>query len=555
MSNITKTWWKEAIVYQVYPRSFKDSDGDGIGDLRGIIEKLDYLKELGVTVIWLSPVYRSPNDDNGYDISDYRNIMTEFGTMDDFDLLLSEMKKRGLKLLMDLVVNHTSDEHQWFNESRKSKENSYRDYYIWKPGKNGGPPNDWVSFFGGPAWQHDEATGEYYLHLFSKKQPDLNWENPTVRNEVYDLMRFWMDKGVDGFRMDVIPLISKDTNYPDFPSDYDGNFPVYYANGPRVHEFLQEMNKKVLSHYDCMTVGEGPGVSIHEAIDYVNEDRNELNMIFHFDHMFLDRTPEDFYSKRYWRLTEFKGVFLKWIEALGDRGWNSIFLGNHDFPRLLSRFGNDGDRRVESSKLFATLLTTMKGTTYIYQGDEIGMTNYPFISIEECEDIQTVNNFRDRKAQGTANLSDFLEFTRDHARTPVQWDDSENAGFTTGQPWLPVNPNYKQVNAANDLQTKSSILNYYKQMISLRKKDDTLVYGNFKMVDYPNESIFAYTREVDRKGYLVVLNFKDQPIDFRLPVDIEIDSMDWIIGNYDEQPIWNDGQVTMHPYEAVVYKF
>ena len=554
MSNTIKAWWKEGIVYQIYPRSFKDGNGDGIGDIKGIIEKLDYLKELGVTIIWLSPVYKSPNDDNGYDISNYRDIMDEFGTMEDFDILLGEMKKRGLKLLMDLVVNHSSDEHQWFEESRKSKDNPYRDYYIWKQGKNGGPPNDWVSFFGGSAWQLDENTGDYYLHLFSKKQPDLNWENPKVRTEVYDLMKFWLDKGVDGFRMDVIPLISKDTSYPDFPDDYDGNFPVFYANGPRVHEFLQEMNREVMSKYDVMTVGEGIGVTLHEANDYVGASRNELNMIFHFEHMFLDRAPEDFYTKRYWQLTDFKGIFQKWEEALNGDGWNSVYLGNHDFPRLLSRFGNDSDHRRESAKLFATLILTMRGTPYIYQGDEIGMVNYPFKSIDECEDIQTVNNYKERVKTGSANLENFLEFTRDHARTPVQWDNSANAGFSEATPWLVVNPNYPEVNVTNELKDSGSVFRYYQKMVSIRKKSEVLCYGDFRMLDYPNQSIFAYTRQLNNEGYLTILNFDDKIISFKLPEDINVDGISWVIGNYDEQPLISDRMASLKPFEAVLYK-
>jgi len=550
MSNTIKSWWKEGIVYQVYPRSFKDGNGDGIGDLKGIIEKLDYLQGLGITIIWLSPVYKSPNDDNGYDISDYRDIMKEFGTMEEFELLLAEMKKRDLKLLMDLVVNHSSDEHSWFEESCKSKDNSYRDYYTWKPGKNGGPPNNWVSFFGGSAWQLDEQTNEYYLHLFSKKQPDLNWENPKLRQEVYDIMKFWLEKGVDGFRMDVIPLISKDTTFPDFPDDYDGNFPVFYANGPRVHEFLQEMNSEVLSKYDVMTVGEGIGVSIHEANDYVGSDRSELNMIFHFDHMFLDRSPDDFFIGSYWRLTDFKGVFLKWDEALGNLGWNSIFLGNHDFPRLLSRFGDDEKYRVESAKLFATLLMTMKGTPYIYQGDEIGMTNYPFKSIDECQDIQSVNT---HKEKGDTYLHSILKFTRDHARTPVQWNDSKNAGFSNADPWLTVNPNYREINIERDLKTKGSVVNYYKQMIQLRKNNALLVYGDLDIIDYPNENIFAYTRKLENTGILVILNFKDQLGEFKLPHELDVE-LKWMIGNYDEQPQILKRIATLHPYEAVVYK-
>lgn len=397
-----KKWWKEAVVYQIYPRSFKNSNGDGIGDLRGIIEKLDYIKELGANVVWLCPMYKSPNDDNGYDISDYRSIMNEFGTMEDFDELLKEMHKRNIRLVMDLVVNHTSDEHKWFVESGKSKDNPYRDYYIWRKGKDGNPPNNWGSFFSGSAWQYDKATGEYYLHLFSKKQPDLNWENESLRSEVYDMMKFWFDKGIDGFRMDVINLISKVLGLPNGAKGeddlYGNGFPLF-ANGPRVHEYLQEMNKKVLSKYDIMTVGETPGIDPERAKLYVNSDRNELNMLFQFELMDID-SGKDKWDLKPWKLTTFKNIMYKWYEALREKGWNSLFLNNHDQPRLVSRFGNDKEYRVESAKMLATFLHTWQGTPYIYQGEEIGMTNVQFEDLSEYKDIEIINlNFFEKKVE------------------------------------------------------------------------------------------------------------------------------------------------------------
>ncbi len=552
-----KAWWKESVIYQIYPRSFNDSDGDGIGDLRGIIEKLDYLKDLGVDIIWLSPVYESPNDDNGYDISDYYAIMKEFGSMADFDELLAGMKQRGLKLLMDLVVNHSSDEHAWFQEARKSKDNPYRDFYIWKPGTPNTPPNNWVSFFSGSAWEWDDTTQEYYLHYFTKKQPDLNWENETMRFEIYKMMRFWLDKGVDGFRMDVIPLISKDQHFPPFPEDFDGNFPAVYASGPRIHEFLQEMHCEVLSKYDIMTVGEGIGVAVEEANDYVGHSRNELNMIFHFDHMGIDRSPEDFWEFKQWKVSEFKAVFNRWDAALGNEGWNSIYLGNHDFPRLLSRFGNDSIYWKQSGKLFATLLLSLRGTPYIYQGDEFGMTNVAYDSIEDYNDVQTHNAYRELKAQG-GDLDKFLKaqhrFSRDNARTPIQWSAETNAGFTNGTPWLKINPNYVQVNAAAALADPDSILHHYKKMIQLRKQHEVLVYGAYQDLDPTHEQVYAYTRTLGTQRLLILLNISENAATYTMPGTLVFTEKILLIGNYSTPQDTGNQTFMLAPYEARIYQ-
>lgn len=552
-----RVWWKESVIYQVYPRSFNDSNGDGIGDIPGLIEKLNHLKELGVDIIWLCPMYQSPNDDNGYDISDYYNVMEEFGNMQDFDRLLADIKAKGMRLILDLVVNHSSDEHRWFVESRKSKNNPFRDYYIWRKGNNGNPPNDYVSFFSGSAWEYDPQTDEYYLHYFTRKQPDLNWENPTLREEVYKLMRFWLDKGIDGFRMDVIPLISKDTSFPDFPDNYDGHYPSVYANGPRVHEFLQEMNKEVLSRYDMMTVGEGIGVSIHEANDYVGKDRNELNMIFHFDHMSIDREKDDFFKYREWTLPEFKEIFTKWDEALGNQGWNSIYLGNHDFPRMVSRFGNDKAYRKQSAKALATLLLTLRGTPYIYQGDEIGMTNVAFSSINDYQDVQTVNAYREVEAAG-GDTQAFLEaqhyFSRDNARTPMQWDNTKNAGFTDGEPWLKVNPNYEEINVAKDKAASDSIFQYYQQAIALRKEHLALVYGQYEVIQPEHKQIYAYTRKLDRKTMLVLISFSDGEATMNLPEDMNLDNPKLLLKNTPGNERELTREMKLSPYEALVYR-
>ena len=509
---MTRIWWKESVIYQIYPRSFKDSNGDGIGDLGGIISKLDYLKELGVDVLWLSPVYQSPNDDNGYDISDYRAIMAEFGTMADFDEMLAGIHARGMKLVMDLVVNHSSDEHPWFQESRRSKDNPYRDYYIWQPA----PPNNWIAFFGGSAWEYDEATGEYYLHLFSKKQPDLNWENLALRQEVYSLMRFWLDKGVDGFRMDVIPFISKRLDWPDIDlSDFGKAIVEVYANGPRLHEYLQEMNRKALAPYDVMTVGEAPGVTPELANLYVGEGRGELNMIFHFGHMFLDWGPRGKFDPKPWDLNEFKNVFTTWHDAVGDEGWISIFLDNHDFPRLVSRWGDDGACRVESAKMLAILLLTMRGTPSIYQGTEIGMTNVAFARIEDYRDLETLNAYQAAMAQGidpAALLPIIHRVGRDNVRTPMQWDDSPHAGFTSAaEPWIKVNPNYPAINVQAALADPDSIFYFYQRLLRRRKQTPTLIYGHYEQLDEGSPWLYAYRRWDEDGEFYVCLNFSSHP--------------------------------------------
>ncbi|WP_143416053.1 alpha-glucosidase [Geobacillus sp. E263] len=556
-----RAWWKEAVVYQIYPRSFYDSNGDGIGDIRGIIAKLDYLKELGVDVVWLSPVYKSPNDDNGYDISDYREIMDEFGTMEDWEEMLEEMHKRGIKLVMDLVVNHTSDEHPWFIESRKSKDNPYRDYYIWRPGKDGKEPNNWESCFGGSAWEYDETTGEYYLHLFSKKQPDLNWENPKVRREVYDMMKFWLDKGVDGFRMDVINMISKTPGLPDGEPQEGKKYvsgSKYFMNGPRVHEFLQEMNREVLSKYDIMTVGETPGVTPREGILYTDPSRHELNMVFQFEHVDLDSGPGGKWDIRPWSLADLKTTMTKWQKELEGKGWNSLYLNNHDQPRAVSRFGDDGKYRVESAKMLATFLHMMQGTPYIYQGEEIGMTNVRFPSIEDYRDIETLNMYKERVEEYGEDPQEVMEKIyykgRDNARTPMQWDDSENAGFTTGTPWIPVNPNYKEINVKEALADPNSVFHYYKKLIQLRKQHDIIVYGTYDLILEDDPYIYAYTRTLGNEKLIVITNFSEKTPVFRLPDDITYKTKELLISNYDVDETEELKEIRLRPWEARVYK-
>lgn len=513
-----KTWWKEAVVYQIYPRSFNDSNDDGIGDIRGAIQKLDHIKSLGIDVIWLSPVYESPNDDNGYDISDYRQIMAEFGTMADFDELLAGIHERGMKLVMDLVVNHSSDEHAWFEESRKSKDNPYRDYYIWKPGKNGGPPTNWQGFFGGSTWEYDETTDEYYLHLFTKKQADLNWENPKVRKEVQDIVKYWFDKGVDGFRMDVISLISKRPTFTDVDTDdLEKVIENVYANGPRIHEFLNELNREVLSKYDIMTVGEGPGITLEHGLNYVGEDRDELNMVFHFDHMFLDMGTGGKFDPIPYSLVEFKDIFTRWDEKLKDKGWGSIFLGNHDFPRIVSRFASDGQHREKAAKLLATLLMTMRGTPYVYQGDEIGMTNVAFDDPADYRDVETLNYFKFLEAEGK-DPKDYLhnvhKMGRDNARTPMQWSGKTNGGFSEGTPWIKSNPNFTEINVASQEEDPDSILNYYRGMIAFRKAHPFLVYADYESIQNDHEQVYAYRRWDEEQEMLILLNFSGEEVDF-----------------------------------------
>ena len=546
-----KAWWKEAVVYQIYPRSFCDSNGDGIGDLNGITSKLDYLKELGIDVIWLSPVYKSPNDDNGYDISDYEDIMTEFGNMDDFDKMLAAAHERGIKIVMDLVVNHTSDEHPWFVESRSSKDNEKRDYYIWKEGKDGKEPTNWGSAFSGPAWKYDEKTDMYYLHLFSVKQPDLNWENPKVRKEVFDMMTRWCEKGIDGFRMDVISLISKPEGYPDAKVvGLYGDMNIC-ANGPKVHDYLKEMNEKVLSKFDIMTVGETAGVTLDEAKKYANSEGSELNMVFQFEHMGLDGEGDFKWSTKHIPLVPLKENLTKWQLGLDEVAWNSLYFCNHDQPRIVSRLGDDSDEfREVSAKCIATCLHMMQGTPYVYQGEELGMTNTVFKSVDDFRDLESINAYRELIESGLYTKEDMFpkiaHKSRDNARTPMQWDASENAGFTTGTPWIAVNPNYKKINVADQLKREDSVFHYYQKLIRLRKENEIIVYGNYELLLPEDENIFAYVRSLDGKKLLTVCNFSksEQKFDFQGYENAEV-----LISNYNRDAR-KDG--ILKPYEATV---
>jgi oligo-1,6-glucosidase len=550
-----RTWWKEGVVYQIYPRSFKDTTGNGLGDIYGIIEKLDYIKSLGVDIIWLCPVYESPNDDNGYDISDYKAISEEFGGSDAFDDLLEGMHKRGLKLVMDLVLNHSSDEHKWFKESRKSKDNPYRDYYFWKSSKDGNAPNNWTSFFSGSAWKKDEITDEYFLHLFTKKQPDLNWENPKVRKEIHEIVDYWCKKGVDGFRMDVISLISKQLDFPDsiYPNDYGKTIQNYYANGPKIHEYLNELNKEVLSKYDIMTVGEGPGIDLNNGLDYVNVDRNELDMIFHFDHMFIDNGGGGKYDPIDVSLPKFKNVFNDWDSKLKDKGWGSIFLGNHDFSRMVSRFGDDSTYHTESAKLLALLLLTLRGTVYIYQGDEIGMTNVAYPSIEQYNDVETLGSWNEALSKGE-DMNKFLKLvhkqSRDNARTPIQWNANKNAGFSEGQPWLKVNPNYETLNVETQEKDDLSILNFYRKMIAFRKANKVMVYGDYKCINKDDEHLFIYTRSDEKDRYIILLNFSDTTQPIKHP-ELNLSGSELVISNIET----SNSIVELKPWEAQLRKY
>ena len=546
---MTKTWWKEAVVYQIYPRSFMDLSGDGIGDINGITSRLDYLKELGIDVIWLSPVYKSPNDDNGYDISDYEAIMDEFGTMADFDRMLAEAHARGIRIVMDLVVNHTSDEHAWFLESRSSVNNDKRDFYIWRAAKDGCPPNNWGSCFSGPAWEYDAATDMYYLHLFSRKQPDLNWDNPRVRQEVFDMMTRWCEKGIDGFRMDVISLISKPEGLPDAPlmNELYGDC-GFCANGPHVHEYIREMNRKVLSHYDLMTVGETAGVTIEEAKKYASSDGNELNMVFQFEHVGLDGGDKYKWSTKKVPLIPLKENLSKWQTGLDSVAWNSIFFCNHDQPRVVNRLGNPSEEyREASAKCIATCLHMMQGTPYIYQGEELGMTNYPFTSVSEFRDIEAINAWHElTEVIGEDPDKIFAEITcksRDNARTPMQWDDTPNGGFTTGTPWINVNPNYKTINAKDQLARPDSVFHHYQKLISLRHTYPIIVYGHYNLLLPDDPDLFVYTRTLDDHALLVVCNLSENERTFTPDADFQ--NAEVLIGNF-------RGDGTLKPYEAYV---
>lgn len=555
-----RKWWKEAVVYQIYPRSFKDSNGDGIGDLPGIIQKLDYLKNLGVNVVWLCPVYKSPNDDNGYDISNYQDIMDDFGIMKDMENLLTETHRRDMKLIMDLVVNHTSDEHPWFIESHSSLDNPYRDFYIWRKSKNSLPPNNWGSVFGGSAWEYDERTQEYYLHLFSKKQPDLNWKNPRVREEIYKMMKWWLDKGIDGFRMDTVNMFSKVPGLPNgkIIKGYKyGDGSPYFLNGPRIHEYLQEMNKKVLSKYDIMTVGETPRTSPQIAAKYVNQDRHELDMVFHFELMDIDHDPINKWKPKKWKLTKLKKIFSKWYKGLKEKGWNSLYMNNHDQPRIISRFCDNKKYRVESAKMLATLLHTLPGTLYVYQGEEIGMTNVAFDNIEDYRDIETLNFYREMTKKGLPKekiMEAIHRVSRDNARTPMQWDDNPYADFTIGTPWIKVNPNYPEINVAHDLKDSNSIFHYYQKIIQLRKENLIMIYGDYQLVLEDDEHIYSYLRTLNKDRLLIILNFFSSQAIFNLPEDSNYQEKELLISNYNVEEDEDINRIYLQPYEARVYK-
>lgn len=553
-------WWKRSVVYQIYPKSFNDTTGNGTGDIQGIIDKLDYLKNLGVDVLWLTPIYDSPQRDNGYDIRDYYKIFEDYGTMEDFDRLLAEAHKRNLKIIMDIVVNHTSTEHEWFVQSRSSKDNPYRDFYIWKDPVEGGAPTNWVSKFGGSAWKLDERSGQYYLHLFDVTQADLNWENEEVRQKVYEMMNYWFEKGVDGFRLDVINLISKDQEFlNDDGSLAPGDGRKFYTDGPRVHEYMQEMNKKVFSKYDVLTVGEMSSTTIDNCIKYTNPERNELSMTFNFHHLKVDYPNGEKWSVADFDFLKLKDILSTWqIEMHKGGGWNALFWCNHDQPRIVSRYGNDGQYRVESAKMLATAIHMMQGTPYIYQGEEFGMTNPKFESIDQYRDVESLNMFNLLKEQGLSE-NEILEIlkhkSRDNSRTPVQWNDRNNAGFTTGEPWIPVASNYKEINAEAAVQDRNSIFYHYQKLNQLRKELAIITYGGYELILKDHPEIFSYIRNGENgEKLLVVNNFYGRETDFVLPEGIDVSGLkaDVLISNYDSNPE-SLSSFTLRPYESVVF--
>ena len=549
-----RNWWKEGIVYQIYPRSFKDTSGNGVGDLRGIIHKLDYIKSLGVTMVWLNPIYESPNDDNGYDISDYRAIMKEFGSMKDFDELLEGLHKRGIKFIMDVVVNNSSDEHEWFQQSRSSRNNPYRDYYHWWPAEKGKPNHRW-SFFdeNSDAWKYDEQTDAYYLHYFSQKQPDLNWENPKVRQEVYDIMKFWAEKGVDGFRLDAFQYVSKDITFPPFPEGYDVDVPSvieYHGMGPHIHSYLKEMNEQVLSKYDVFAVSEGVGSTLQDAHDLVDKDRNELQMAYHFEATDMVTTLEKC------TLAQFKESFTKWDKSFAEKGWIAIYLSNHDQSRFINRYGSDKPAFKDySAKLLNTFILSMRGTPYTYYGDELGMTNIGFTKIEQYKDIAAINGYKKAATDGE-DLDLYLQklnlLSRDNGRTPMQWDATKNAGFSNETPWLPVHENHSTVNVLHQENDQNSVLNHFRKMVALRKDNLLLVYGNYAIIQDDHPTIYAYSRTLEDQQMIILLNFSELESSISLP---NFDhNKEVLINNYNELSI-DENTITLKPYQAVVLKF
>ena len=549
-----RNWWKEGVIYQIYPRSFKDTSGNGVGDLQGIIQKLDYIESLGVTMVWLNPIYESPNDDNGYDISDYRAIMKEFGSMEDFDELLEGLHKRGMKFIMDVVVNHSSDEHEWFQQSRSSRDNPYRDYYHWWPAEKGKPNHRW-SFFdeNSDAWKYDKQTDAYYLHYFSQKQPDLNWENPKVRQEVYDIMKFWAEKGVDGFRLDAFQYVSKDITFPPFPEGYDVDVPSvieYHGMGPHIHSYLKEMNEQVLSKYDVFAVSEGVGSTLQDAHDLVDKDRKELQMAYHFEATDMVTTLEKC------TLAQFKESFTKWDKSFAEKGWIAIYLSNHDQSRFVNRYGSDKPAFKDySAKMLNTFILSMRGTPYTYYGDELGMTNIGFTKIEQYKDIAAINGYKKAATDGEdldLHLKNLNLLSRDNGRTPMQWDDTNNAGFSSETPWLPVHENHTTVNVANQQNDHNSVLNHFRKMVALRKDNLLLVYGEYEIIQEEHPTIYAYSRTLDDEQMKILLNFSELTSKINLSNLVQIKEV--LINNYNELLI-DKNTITLQPYQAVVLKF
>ncbi len=550
---MNRKWWKEAIAYQIYPRSFMDSNGDGIGDLQGVVSKLDYLKDLGIDVIWISPIYQSPNDDNGYDISDYKEIMDDFGTMKDFDLLLDEVHNRDMKLIMDLVINHTSDEHKWFIESRSSRDNPYRDYYIWHPGKDGEVPNNWESIFGGSAWQYDEKTSEYYMHVFSTKQPDLNWENPDVRRDLYSMVNWWLDKGIDGFRVDAISHIKKVTGFPDMPNPENKKYvPSFdgHMNRPGIDQFLKEFAKATIHNYDIMTVGEANGVTVEDAEQWVGEEEGYFDMIFQFEHLGLwDMSEEGGMD-----IHRLKKTITKWQKGLEGVGWNALFLENHDQARSVSTWGNDDEYHVQSAKCLAAMFFFMQGTPFIYQGQEIGMTNVQFNSIDDYNDVAIKNMYRNEIAEGKSHeeiMRKIWKSGRDNSRTPMQWNDDTNGGFSTGIPWLKINPNYKEINVAAQKEDPTSILNFYKKMIAARKQYDVFVYGSYELELANHDQVYAYSRNHGDHGAFILTNLFGTEAEVSIPVHVLENSPKLVLTNMKGEEL--SETMILQPHEAKVY--
>ena len=550
-----RIWWKEAVGYQIYPRSFKDSNNDGIGDIRGIISKLDYLKELGIDVIWICPMYKSPNDDNGYDISDYQDIMDDFGNMEDFDLMLDEVHKRGMKLIIDLVINHTSDEHPWFIESKLSKDSKKRDWYIWRDGKDGAEPNNWESIFKGSAWQYDENTEQYFLHLFSKRQPDLNWDNEEVRQEIYKMINWWLDKGIDGFRVDAISHIKKEPGLIDMDNPHNLNYVSSFdkhMNVDGIHEYLEELNKNTFSKYDIMTVGEANGVDASESEMWVGEENGKFNMIFQFEHLNLwGEVGENKFNVK-----EYKKVLTKWQNALEGKGWNALFVENHDIPRVVSSCGNDNEYLEESAKAFALMYFMQKGTPFIYQGQEIGMTNVRFYSIEKYNDVKSINIYEEKINEGVSvneALKAVASISRDNARTPMQWDSTNYAGFSENTPWIDVNENYKSINVESQLANENSVLNFYKKLIKIRKENPSLIYGRYDMILEEDEKIYAYTRTLDNDKYVVIVNLSDEEALYKYD-DLDLIYENLMLANYKVREHGILKELVLKPYEARLYK-